>query len=221
MPIFHPDHKIADLIFVDPAIITVLNRFDIFLGVGDKSIAEVCSANKLDTTFFTAILNTYLNEDYFPEKIFKSADISTIITYLKKTNTYYREFQLPNIERHFSSLMMHSAQSGNLHLLKKFFTEMSHELLTKIEYDEQKVFPSMLKSEMPTDNNITDGRLVEDKLNDLLSFFVIHLKGDYDVNLCRAVVTALFTLSKDIRQNNRIRERILHPMVEASITHEL
>ena len=50
---------------------------------------------------------------------------------------------------------------------------------------------------------------IEDKINDLLSMFVIHLKGDYDHNLALAVLMAVVSLKKDITQNNRIRNRIL------------
>ena len=55
---------------------------------------------------------------------------------------------------------------------------------------------------------------MEEKIDDLLSFFVMHLKGEYEPNLCVAVVTAIFALRKDIRQNNRIRSRILLPQAE-------
>ena len=42
--------------------------------------------------------------------------------------------------------------------------------------------------------------------------FVVHLKGDYNSNLCQAVLTALLSIKKDITQNNRIRNRILRPL---------
>lgn len=56
---------------------------------------------------------------------------------------------------------------------------------------------------------------IEDKLNDLINMFVIHLKGEYDVNLCHAVLIAIMSLQKDIKQNNRIRYRILLPILKS------
>jgi regulator of cell morphogenesis and NO signaling len=53
---------------------------------------------------------------------------------------------------------------------------------------------------------------IEDKINDLINMFVIHLTGDYDLNLGHAVLFAIFSLKKDIKQNNRIRNRILRPI---------
>jgi regulator of cell morphogenesis and NO signaling len=43
---------------------------------------------------------------------------------------------------------------------------------------------------------------------------VKHLSGDYDDNLCYAVLFAISSLEKDIKQHNRIRYRILVPMVK-------
>ena len=45
---------------------------------------------------------------------------------------------------------------------------------------------------------------VEEKLDDLISMFVIHLSGNYDVNLCQAVLFAIIGLKKDINLYNRI-----------------
>ena len=41
-----------------------------------------------------------------------------------------------------------------------------------------------------------------------------HLTGVYDENLCYAVLFAIDALGRDIRQHNRIRNRILLPMVD-------
>ncbi|MDR2389606.1 MAG: hypothetical protein LBD89_07470, partial [Tannerellaceae bacterium] len=56
---------------------------------------------------------------------------------------------------------------------------------------------------------------IEALLADLKRIIVKHLSGDYNLNLCYAVVSAIYTLGKDIKQHNRIRFRILAPMVAA------
>ena len=73
-------------------------------------------------------------------------------------------------------------------------------------------------AEQATDATIDKGfdeDSVEDKIDDLIHMFVMHLKGDYDHNLCLAVIISLFNLKKDITQNNRIRNRILRPLAAA------
>jgi regulator of cell morphogenesis and NO signaling len=226
MSLFCAEHKLSDVVFYDPSVITLLNRFGIFLGVGDNTIGQACANVNKDVDFFLAILNTYLFEDYFPESELKSFSIEKIVDYLSKTDQYYVEFQLPNIERHFNSLVIHNnahSSSNNLPLLRKFFEEMSRELMGGIEFDRSTLFPSLLKDAKVKTAQLLNNDFfkkyavskdVEEKISDLLSFFVIHLNGIADQNLCRAVVVALFTMQKDIKQNNRIRERILLPLLE-------
>ena len=58
-----------------------------------------------------------------------------------------------------------------------------------------------------------DWQPVADSISDLLSFFVVHLRGDYNENLCNAVVSAIFTLDHDLRQTARIRRQALLPLL--------
>lgn len=188
------------------------------LGTGDKTISETCDTHGLDTEFFLTILNTYINEEYFPEKILKSFRASTIVTYLQKTYASYLHFQLPNIGRHFHMLIERSGTNNNLGLMLKFFNELKQNLTDRIAFDNEQWFPSILSAEknrLTNDDNVVDAwdsTTIEDKLNDLKSMFVIHLSGEYEPNLCYGVIKSIITFEKDIRQNNRIRDRILRPI---------
>lgn len=221
MKLYTKDTRLADVIFEHPSALTVAGRFGINPGVGEHSIGSICETHGIDASFFLAILNTYLHEDYFPVNVLKSFSISLILDYLTATNEYYSRVQLPNIERHFRLLINHSAATGNLRLLHGFFNEMKQELNARISFDNERRFPAirMLDAGKYADPMLArtsdSDALVEDKTSDLLRFFVVHLSGDYDRNLCHAVVNAVFTLDKDIRQNNRIRDRILRPMTES------
>lgn len=235
MAVYTKESKLCDPIFEDPSIVAVINRFGIYLGVGDGTIDEICQKVGIDTDFFLAVINTYLNPDYFPEKIVERTHLTMVINYLEQTDHYYSQIQLPNIDRHFDLLMkkinQENKDSGiienNLQLLKKFYLEVKDELLTSIHDDCNYWFPLLKDNQEKAFQQIGEGygilngnRLelpfdkfgLEDKIRDLISFFIIHLKGIYDTNLCLAVVSAIFVLDKDIRQNNRIRDRILKPL---------
>ncbi|MBQ9076748.1 MAG: helix-turn-helix transcriptional regulator [Muribaculaceae bacterium] len=224
MALIQANTHLSDVILSEPGIIPVINRFGILLGTGDSTVSEICGKHGLDIEFFLTILNTYINEEYFPEKILKSFCASTIVTYLQKTYASYLHFQLPNIERHFHLLIERSGTNNNLGLMLKFFNELKQDLTDRIAFDNEQWFPSILSAGKgkPTDTHGTvdawDSTTIEDKLNDLKSMFVIHLSGSYDLNLCHGVIVALITLEKDIRQNDRIRDRILIP-IHRSITN--
>ncbi len=227
MALINADCKLCDVILNEPSIIPVINRFGIILGVGDKSIRTVCEEKNLDCEFFVTILNTFINEDYFPENRLKSFCATQIVDYLTQTNAYYQQFQIPNIERHFNSLISQSdSDNNNLELMKQFFEELKKELLSRIERDRTSWFPAIraaaeqLQGEyygehIHYDHDEPDS--LEEKLDDLKSLFVIHLRGEYDLNLCHGVIFALYSLEKDIKQHNRIRNRILRPIADAML----
>ncbi len=223
MALLHPDTRICDAILHDISLIPVVARFGIGLGLGEKTIAAVCREHQLDADFFVTILNTFINESYFPEKRLQSFCIEPIIDYLTKTNLYYRKFQLPNIERHFNRLIESGDGDNSLALVFKFFESLRKELLARIDADNGVWFPALREKLLAHGGTVEIDRAadlpptdaVEEKLNDLLSLIVRHLDGEYDINLCHAVIFALESLRNDIKQHNRIRTRILRPAAVA------
>lgn len=221
MALLHPDSRLCDAILHDTSLIPVIARFGISLGMGEKTVSALCQDRNLDVDFFVTILNTYINEDYFPEKRLQSFCIEPIIDYLAKTNLYYSRSQLPNIERHFSRLVeVSNNETNNIELVYKFFETVRRELMLRIETDQQQWFPRLqtvlrgCRSSVQIEGSgaMQPTDTVEEKLNDLLSLIVKHLTGDYDINLCHAVIFALTSLRNDIKQHNRIRNRILRPV---------
>lgn len=225
LTLIHHDTKLCDIVIAEPAALTVLNRFGIFLGLGDLTVARACTQLGIDPDFMVSILNTYLHEDYFPERIEASFKASTIVDYLGQTNNYYIHFHLPVIERHFGLLISKSdPANNNLGLMLKFFIEVKQQLLDRIADDRERWFPAIIEAESTTSAIETfirpdkgDVDTVEDKLNDLISMMVIHLSGNYDGNLALAVLMALVSLKNDLVQNNRIRNRLLRPMFHVLI----
>ncbi|MGN0229837.1 MAG: helix-turn-helix transcriptional regulator [Muribaculaceae bacterium] len=226
MQIVNYDSKLCDLIVGDPSLIAVLNRFGITLGVGDKTIARVCDENGIDKTFLSTILNTYINEDYVPCNGSNHFNAAKIVNYLQQTNAYYEHYLIPNIERHFNFLMSKNKSSNSsLLIIYKFFVEVKEELMSRIKDDRENLFPQVLKCFADVDvrsnaetiitPDIVQEDSIESKISDLLNMFVMHISGEYDGNLAHAVLIALFGLKKDINQNNRIRERVLNPIVAA------
>lgn len=205
--------QMSEVVEEHPSLIPVINRFGIRLGVGDKTVRELCDAYMLDTDFMLTVINTFLNEEYFPEKKLQSFHISQIVDYLTKTNHYYRRYQLPNIERHLGRFVsMNTTDNQSLAAIGNFFAAFKKEFEARIETDEKEWFPYCLTLKgkyKPHEDTI------EALLADLKRIMIRHLTGDYDENLCYAVIVALSNLEKELKQQNRIRYRILEPMVNA------
>jgi len=226
MPLVYPNMQMSKVVEDHPSLIPVINRFGIRLGLGDNSVNEICVKYQLDTDFLLTVINTFLNEEYFPERKLQSFHTSQIIDYLQKTNHYYCQHQLPNIERHLTYFIkVSSPENQSTLLIGDFFAGLKKEFESRISYDEKVWFPYCLSlseklqknthqpdaqicTQLPEDN-------IEELLADLKKIMVKHISGEYDENLCYAVITAVNNLQKDIKQQNRIRYRILVPMVSA------
>ena len=207
MPLVYPNMQMSEVVEEHPSLIPVINRFGIRLGLGDKSVKAICEEYRLDTDFLLTVINTFLNEEYFPEKKLQTFHTSQIIDYLTKTNQYYQRYQIPNIERHLGSFISMSTPGNNtLNLIGKFFSSFKEELTSRIEKEVEALH-------LGTEQRLEDP--IEALLADLKSIMVKHLSGDYNENLCYAVIFAISSLEKDIKQHNRIRYRILTPMVSA------
>jgi regulator of cell morphogenesis and NO signaling len=113
---------------------------------------------------------------------------------------------------------MRSGENNNLELMKRFFDELKGDIVSRITHDSQQWFPkiSALGNGAKTlAITIDDSSSILDKLNDLKNMFILHLTGNYDLNLCYGVINAIILLEKDIRQNDRIRNRILLPLFQS------
>lgn len=221
MALVTPDTKLCEVIVDEPSVVPVINRFDIVLGVGDRTIKSICKEKGIDTSFFITILNAFINESFFLENVTGAFNAGDVVDYLRKTNNSYLRNQLPNIERHFAALISRSDSNNNLPLLFNFYREVKTEIERRIDSDNQ-WFDAIISAEQSNSEVSIAGNAVqaesdsiEDKLSDLINMFVIHLRGDYDRNLCHAVLFAVISLEKDICQNNRIRNRVLRPLVDA------
>lgn len=221
MALVTPDTKLCEVIVDEPSVVPVINRFDIVLGVGDRTIKSICKEKGIDTSFFITILNAFIHESFFLENVTGAFNAGDVVDYLRKTNNSYLRNQLPNIERHFAALISRSDSNNNLPLLFNFYREVKTEIERRIDSDNQ-WFDTIISAEQSNSEVSVAGNAVqaesdsiEDKLSDLINMFVIHLRGDYDRNLCHAVLFAVISLEKDICQNNRIRNRVLRPLVDA------
>ena len=229
MPLVYPNMQLSEVVEEHPSLIPVINRFGIRLGLGDKSVKTLCEEHSLDMDFLLTVINTFLNEEYFPEKKLQTFHTSQIIDYLTKTNQYYLRYQLPNIERHLGSFIsMSTPGNPTLGLIGRFFSSFKEELIARIEKDDKIWFPYCMSLSKKLGKEpagtidglqITSEQRTEDTIEallaDLKSIMVKHLSGDYDENLCYAVLFSVCSLEKDIKQHNRIRYRILTPMVSA------
>lgn len=188
---------LSEVIEENHQLIPVVNRFGVKLGLGDKTIGDICHSANINTDFFLAILNTFLNEDYFPERKLQKFDLELVLKYIKQTDVYLIHGQLHNLEKHMNAfLSMSDPNNAQLKLIGKLFSDFKKELLGLIEQ-------GMVKGDTPLA-----------LLTDLKSIIIKHISGNFNENMCYAVIFTLDSFQKDLEKHNRIREKILKPMLD-------
>lgn len=212
MALIYASTRLCDIVVQSVEVVPVLNRFGIYLGTGDRTVAEAAAERGLDTGFMLAILNTFVNEEYFPENTFRAYCADTV-AYMSEAHRYYEEYHFPNIRRHLSLLMKASAPDTNLHLMMDFFSSLSADIIARHRADMSTWIPVLTGEAAAAPGcEVDSSAAIDDRMDDLKLMYVKHLSGRTDPNLCYAVLTAITNLERDLRQNNRIRDRILIPL---------
>ena len=227
--------KLVDVIHHNYLILPILNRFNIQLGFGNKTVKEICKDQDMHLQFFLEIVNSFLDEKYFPQSELQSFPLTYIIDYIKRSHIFYVDFKVPQIESLISDLLETASAENkqSYQLIQNFFLEYRSELLTHIEKEENNIHPYILKIDEAFQKNLITEELkqlvkkepislyaedhdnVEDKLFDLKNLMIKYLPPSGNYKLSNAILFELFRLERDLGDHSRIEEKVLIPKVES------
>lgn len=224
--------KMADVIHMNFLLLPVINRFDIKLGFGDKTVEQVCSDYGINMSFFLDIINTYHDPEYFPLDKMREYPIDLIVDYLLKSHEHYTQKMLPETEQMIDDLADSCRNNcDNLKLIEDFYKRYKKELENHLKSEEEKFFPyikaltdkkekkksleairkkynfSYKAHSMEHDSVIT-------KLLDLKNILIKYLPPDYDQAKCNNILYWLFVFEDDLRDHERLEDVILLPALE-------
>ncbi len=185
----------ADVLARHNELIPVLNRFGIRIGVGEKTVQEICLEHHLNPDLILTVLNVYLDDTYLPESSLTLFDAEPIADYFRHTVENYLHALVPNIEVHLNALIAtagtENKELGMLRMLfLKFKERMTNYLQKNAEYSDD--FP-------------------DDLLHDLKNILIKHLSVEHNQNLSYAVIFSLHSFEKDLAAHNRLRNKVLKP----------
>ena len=224
----------AKVIHVNYQLLPILERFDISLGFGDKTIEEVCAECNVNADFFLEIINSFNHYNYFPEAHLQSFPIKLIINYIQKSHNYYLDIKIPQIEALIQKLKDNSeaVQKEQLKLIELFFKEYKEELFIHIENEENDVFPYIITIDDAVSQKRIDESIIklvnersikyfidthsdiESKLYDLKNIIIKYLSPVKDRTISNALLFELFRLESDLNNHARMEEKVLAPKVQ-------
>ncbi len=220
------DLRMADIIHINQRLLLVIERFDISLGFGDKTVAEVCASYKLNTSFVLLVLNVFNDHSFSFNEHLSKEYIPDLLNYLKKGHRYFLFDKLPYING-LIDRFIEKTENPDSRLLHAFFEEYTDEVVEHMNLEEQTVFPYIqslfrkLKGQevneellgYQIDDFIDNHSNIEEKLDDLKHLLIKHFPPTEERFFRNQILFELFDLEYDLNDHNGLEERILTPIV--------
>lgn len=216
--------KMADVIFQNHTLLTVLPRFGIGLGFGEKRVSTLCSDYGIDEDIFILICNIHTFDDYTPSyEELESINIKSILKYLDESHHYYTKKRISEIEMRLES-MNELCQSNRYRIISTFFCEYKLEIINHFTYEEQVVFPyidQLINGETPMEFHIDkyeeNHDNINDKLNDLKSIIIKYLPEESssdERDQRNDILRDIFLFEDDLSKHTRIEEKVVIAIVK-------
>ncbi len=217
--IYHSDDKMSDLVCENYQTLFVLSRFNISLGFGEKSIAEVCEDNGVDTNTFLAVVNTILDPDDVGSDVVAGISPDAFLKYLHSSHEYFLDFKFPTIRKELIEAL-DCSETEITFAVMKFFDEYAQEVRKHMMYEENNVFPyvrRLIRGERPTDYSIEIFRKHHDSVEAKLTEFKNILIKYYPAknsNPLNNTLFDIFTCESDLAQHNYVENTLFVPLVK-------
>ncbi|MGI6074325.1 MAG: LuxR C-terminal-related transcriptional regulator [Fermentimonas sp.] len=196
------DSVVAEVLREHNELIPILNRFGIRLGVGRKSIGELCEERGLNELLVVGVLNVYLNlgndvDDDFDE-LLRSIDIESVVDYLQMSADSYVNELVPNFEKHLNAFIAISGlESDELTAVRSVFAKFKEVLF-----------------ECGSASDLIDTEGCLSLIGRLKSVLIEDLSGEYNQNMLHAVIFSVHSLEWDLKGYKVVIDKVLRPRLK-------
>ena len=208
----------CDLVCDRYPVLQVMSRFGIALGFGDKTIAEVCAENKVDTETFLAVVGMSVNRSGGVE-LSGAVAVRSLLSYLHNSHSYFLGFRLPAIRRKLIGAVDCSLSDVSFAIMR-YFDEYAAEVDRHMAYEEKTVFPyveALLRGEKSATYSIDVFRRhhdqVEARLRELKNIIIKYYPEKGNNNLLNAVLFDIFNCEQDLATHCQVEDYMFVPAV--------
>lgn len=199
--------KMCELMAKEPDAIRVISCFGLSMGVGEKTIEEVCREHGVHCATFLAVVNYKTDHvaDIKPEGV----DLDTLRMYLRNAHAYFIDFQLPRIRRDLIEAINPADTTSQIPMLiLRFYDEYVQEIRTHIEHENEGIWEQHAQD----DQNITT------KFSEIKNLIIKYYPSETsDVKHTYAIISVmndLFDIEQDFSTHCAIEDDILTPAIE-------
>lgn len=216
---YTPHSKMADLISDHYSMLLLIFRFDIPLGMGDKTIKEVCEEHQVEVDTFLIIVHFLLfGEGKGRSDLCSKLSIPLLIKFLKNSHSYFLDFRLPAIRADLLNSIA-GAPKDIIFVIEKYLEEYEQEVHQHMMYENEVVFPyvqGLIRGEKHPEYNIDIFEQRHDKVElkmlELKDIFIKYyqMETDYKVN---NMLHELFSCGDELRDHNDVEDYLFIPCV--------
>lgn len=220
---FTAQSKMNDLIKENSSLLLTISRFGLPLGFGDKTIQEICTANKVDVHTFLAVVNFICEGEADDLTEYSSISIETVINYLRNAHTYFLSYKLPSIRLNLIEAICSDEQdSPYKSMIMNFFDDYVKEVQKHMEYENKTVFPYVIKllsGDKDPAYNIAvfeqNHENIDSKVSDLKNILIKYYPAKRPNYLLNDVLFDLLACEKDLNNHNQVEDFFFVPVIEA------
>lgn len=221
---YQSGNKMCELICEQPALLQMMSRFGIPLGVEDKTVEDVCAAHGVDPTTFLAVANFIKFGPSAAEDFYDKVSVESLVDYLKKAHEYFLDFQLPAIRRKLlEAIVCTNVKEVNkvVGLIVKFYDDYSAEVKSHMDHENEQIFTyvdDLLRGKKRADFEIADfarqHESINSKLQELKNIIIKYYKPDAASDLLNSMMYDIFVCEFDLRRHCEVENSLFVPAVK-------
>jgi regulator of cell morphogenesis and NO signaling len=210
--------KLTNIIIEHPNVLNVLEYFNIPLGLGDKTVAQVAKEYNIAPNTLEVVIKVYCQT--MPAKILTKNEIHDLLIFLQASHNNFKLIKIPELK----SLIENFAKEiptkyGKM--LVAFFDEYIQEIDEHFMYEDKKVFPYI--ADIMNYQNTKDFKIIEfernhtdieQKLFDLKSILIKYIPSTIVSEYRKQILNKLINLERDLRYHTQLEDNILIPFVK-------
>ena len=219
--IFSESTRMADMILANGRLLYVLPYFGIELGVGEKTVKQVCDEKNVSAPLLLLVCNIYTFDDYAPDsRYLNQIPVEGIIEYLQNSHKDYLEIRMPQIIENVLDLV-DICHLKNKNILNSFCEKYKQEVIAHFKYEEEIAFPYIIEllngrktgsyKIKEYESNHSD---IDAALNDLKNIIIKYLPPECAIEKCRDILLNLFMFEYDLSKHTLLEDKILISLVE-------
>ncbi|MCI7314757.1 MAG: LuxR C-terminal-related transcriptional regulator [Bacteroidales bacterium] len=213
--------RMSDVICDEPALLQMMSRFGIPLGVADKTVTQVCQEHHVDTATFLALANFMKQGARGAAEHLPQVSVAALTDYLRRAHTYFLDYQLPAVRRKLLEALDCSQTAEVSLLIIKFYDNYMGEVRKHMQHENRKVFgyvEGLLRGERTGNYSIADfarsHSSIDVKLQELKNIIIKYYAPTEQAELLHSALYDIFTCEKDLRMHCQVEDDIFVPAVQ-------